>query len=201
MFKKNRMSKTLLSAALLLGAIGVHAEEKPPVFFSHYEKGTVMIDGCFFETGQEKCVAVNAPAEPLRVALNDIVSHYDTLLAEPDKLNKMIKTQSESALLASPLVDPETQKSYIMISIGQHFNLPFEVELAKKGDYSMVVGALSFERSRYKKSLDALELLTTKTENGATETLAAAPDGTVDTTNADDGIENLYQTIRFSRLL
>jgi hypothetical protein len=78
-----------------------------------------------------------------------LLSNTDAVKAEAKKI--------VSDNTSKRITDKETGKSYVMLPIMDGMVLPFDEELAEKGDYSLVVGALEANVGRFKRALDHLE--------------------------------------------
>ena len=168
-------------------------ETEKPVYYPHYDNGLLMIDQCEMVEQKEKCHPVNAPDKALKTALDNVVSSYTELLADHVKLKKLIQIQADNALKGELLIDPETDKKYVMVAIGSNFYFPLESSAAEKGDYDILSGALQYELDRFKKAQTAIDWL-------SSEDVKAASSKDV-TEKQYEELSALYYTIRYAKLL
>lgn len=187
------LHKMIVSAMAIAAVLSapLHATEEvidvQKVYYTNYDKGIVMIDGCEIVDGKEKCVPVNAPAEVLRVAIDGVIEHYDNLLTDNVKLKSMIDDQLGRITPKSELIDPETGIAYVLIKVTPTWVFPLEAEKAKNGIYDRLYAGLTFELDRLKRSKNILWAITDS--NGD-----AVPD-------LKDKVADLYYTIRHGKLL
>lgn len=168
-------------------------ETEMPVYYPHYENGLLMIDQCEMVDQKENCHPVNAPDKALKSALENIVSSYTELLADHVKLKKLIQIQADNGLKGELLVDPETDKKYVMVAIGSNFHFPLESSAAQKGDYDIIYGALQYELDRFKNAKTAIDWLSSKDVKVASSKEV--------TEKQYEELSALYYTIRYAKLL
>jgi len=88
--------------------------------------------------------------------LTNLVVEADALLAADGGLVDKAK-ELASAKDAQIIKDEASGTSFVMLSITKGFNLPLDVKLIEKGDYSLVEKALTANKNRYVMALKYLE--------------------------------------------
>lgn len=150
-----------------------------------FKDGVVSMTYC----EKKECSSVEGEVAPLKEKLSAAIEQYRGWLADVDKLTEETKKQISEAGPDKKIHDPGSKKDYIMISFGNNFNLPLDVDMIKKEDFSLVTLAITSAVEDYERAAAILE---------AGE---APPSIKAENKLELFGVKSLYDTLRFSSYL
>jgi hypothetical protein len=102
------------------------------------------------------CREKERSVDELKEVLVARISEGEKLLSDTDSVKaEAKKIVNDNA--SKRVRDKATGKSYVMLPVMDGMVLPFDVELADKGDYSLVIGALEANIGRFKRALGHIE--------------------------------------------
>lgn len=117
------------------------------------DNGQIEIEFC---SSEQNCTTSSANIDELVLKLSKRISEYESVLSNKSRLIKSAKQQVASADTLR-INDPTAETSYVMITVGEHFNYPMHEQDANEGDFSPLMSALESTLSRYKRSSETLE--------------------------------------------
>jgi len=149
-------TKLILSAAIAslfsFSAMASEYSYNDEVFKVDIGKSRVSVSHCDKE---KKCDDASANIKELKVTLKKRISEYEDLLSDKKSLLSDVKKQVKSA--KDVIKDEKGAAIYVMVNLGENFNLPILEKDAKAGEFDLVFSAIEANVSRYKRVLDALE--------------------------------------------
>jgi hypothetical protein len=105
---------------------------------------------------KKECDTAKADVDELKEQLKLRVDESTKLLSdEGDLIKKALKIATDKD--AQIIKDPTTETEYVMITIGEGFNLPVNMEDVKKEDLGIVVTAMKANKDRYSRVLSVLD--------------------------------------------
>jgi|TARA_B110000196_G_scaffold315602_1_gene325508 hypothetical protein len=104
---------------------------------------------------EKKCDDATADIGSLKSVLKKRIAEYEDLLSDQEGLLANVKKQVGSA--TDIIKDEQGGATYIMLSLGENFNLPILEKDAKAGSFDLVFSAIEANVSRYQRVVDVLE--------------------------------------------
>lgn len=150
-----KLLHTLVAAAVLASPQVLAAEYKyqDNVYDVKLTKNAVSVKHC---DDKNKCETSTAKIKELTERLTKRVAEYDKLLADKNKLADEVKKQAANSE-THKATDPNTKIEYVMISLGDHFNLPVPAKDLEAGKTDFVNVALASNKKRYQGVLALLK--------------------------------------------
>lgn len=158
-FNKGSAMKTklLLSVAIAsifsFSAMASEYSYNDETFKVEIGKSRVNVSHCDKE---KKCDDASANINELKATLKKRIAEYEDLLGNKKGLLSDVKKQVDSA--KDIIKDEKGNAVYVMINLGENFNLPIVEKDARAGDFDLVFSAIEANISRYQRVLDALDL-------------------------------------------
>ncbi len=115
-------------------------------------KNNVKVSHCDKE---KKCDDATANIESLKSVLKKRIAEYEDLLSDQEGLLANVKKQVAEA--TDIIKDEQGGATYIMLKLGENFNLPILEKDAKAGSFELVFSAIEANVSRYQRVFDVLE--------------------------------------------
>ncbi len=115
-------------------------------------KSNVKVSHCDKE---KKCDDATANIKSLKSVLKKRIAEYEDLLSDKEGLLANIKKQVSSA--TDIIKDEQGGATYVMLNLGENFNLPILEKDAKAGSFDLVFSAIEANASRYQRAFDVLE--------------------------------------------
>ena len=155
-------SRSLLAAGISLGvafsAMAGQYQYEDTRITINIKGDNITAESCALKDGklvESQCSKSAASIKALSETLKKRVAESTELLDDPKLLDKA-RAYAESKE-SEKFKDDASGKSYVMISLLDGFNLPLDLDLASKNDYSLVKSALESHRDRYERALKVIE--------------------------------------------
>jgi predicted transcriptional regulator len=148
--------KIILSAAIAsffnFSAMASEYSYNDETFKVDIGKSNISVNHCDKE---KKCDEASANINDLKKTLRKRISEYEDLLGDKKGLLSEVKKQVEST--KDIIKDEKGEALYVMVNLGENFNLPILEKKAKAGEFDLVFSAIEANISRYKRVLDVLD--------------------------------------------
>ena len=150
--KKVTMLSAVIASMFSVSALASNYSYNDETFKLDIGKSTVKVSQC---DKAKKCDDATADVKALKATLEKRIGEYQKLLDDRKGVLKKVKKQVDAA--ESVIKDEKGKATYVMVNLGENFNLPIPEKDAKEGKFDIVFSAIEANVSRFKRVLDMLE--------------------------------------------
>ena len=150
--KKVTMLSAVIASMFSVSALASNYSYNDETFKLDIGKSTVRVCQC---DKAKKCDDATADVKALKATLEKRIGEYQKLLDDRKGVLKKVKKQVDAA--ESVIKDEKGKATYVMVNLGENFNLPIPEKDAKEGKFDIVFSAIEANVSRFKRVLDMLE--------------------------------------------
>ncbi len=156
-FSRSLLAVTLALSATFGASAGTYTyqDQKLDIDFKGKEITSTLCELKDGKVVKKSCRDSKASVADLTKRLEARIDEASSLLKDKKELVDIAKKQAK-AKDAVIIKDEASGSSYVMLTLAKGFNLPLDLELVEKGDFSLVTAALDANKSRYE---DALKVI------------------------------------------